>query len=348
MKLSEARDERDRQIELVQSGHDPVLQKQVQKRAAVAAIIAEQDSTFKTVALDWYRIESASWRESYAADVLSRLEAHLFPKLGRLTLQEITPKAIADTLKEIQSTGALEVAHRCKRYVRLICAYAVETGLITSSPARDIVRGGLRRLEENKPRPAIIEPLAFGELLNAVDGYEGRDVLRLALQILALTVPRPGELRLARWDNVNLDKATWIIPVSDAKQKREHKIMLSKQAVALFRELKAITGESALCFPLNEANDHKPISENALTYALNAIGYPGKVHCPHGFRASFRSIMARHWPNREILEKCLAHRNANDVERRYDRQEHWGERRKAMQKWADECETLKRRAALLG
>jgi integrase len=261
----------------------------------------------------------------------------VFPKLGRVTMQELTPPMILEALRAVEAKGAMEVAHRCKRYISTIGEYAVASGLITSNPARDIGKA-LRPLKENKHRPAIIEPIAFGGLLNAIDEYEGRDVLRLALQIIALTVPRPGELRLARWDNVNLHAATWIIPASDAKQKRPHKIALSKQAVKLFGELRDITGDSGLCFPLSEANDHKPISENALSYALNAIGYPGAVHCPHGFRSSFSSIMNESWPNPEIIEKCLAHRDPNEVRRAYARQEHWKERQKLMQAWAQRCE----------
>lgn len=338
MSLSDARIARDKQHELLRAGSDPATAKQRAKRESRRAVIAEQDNTFRKVAMLWYQDRAELWRDSYAANVLSRLQTYLFPTIGAIPIRDLDPPTILAALKSIR---AREVAHRCRKYVSAVCRYAIANHWLESDPARDL-SDALKPMREQKQRPAIVEPLPFGELLIAIDGYTGRAELRLALQIIALTVPRPGELRKAKWGNVR--GSEWIIPASDAKQNREHVIFLSRQARKLFDELRDLA---------DDASDDAPIwprmSENALAYALAKIGYPGAVHCPHGFRASFSSIMAqKKLAPEEITERCLAHLVGGDVSRRYDRYARKSERRAAMQAWADQCDVLRKQARLLG
>ncbi|MES1198531.1 MAG: integrase arm-type DNA-binding domain-containing protein [Pseudomonadota bacterium] len=331
MKLTDAREARDKQHELLRAGRDPATAKQRDKRERRHAVIAEQDNTFRNIALQWYANRAELWRDSYAGNVLSRLQTYLFPPLGAIPIRDLEPHMILTALEAIK---AREVAHRCRKYVSAICRYAVARRWLTSDPARDL-SDALKPMAEQKQRPALIERTPFGGLLNAIDGYSGRDELRIALQIIALTVPRPGELRKAKWGRVR--GAEWIIPASDAKQNREHVIFLSRQARALFDELREMakdTGDAAPIWP--------GMSENALSYALAKIGYAGDVHCPHGFRASFSSIMAQQkLAPEDITERCLAHLVGGDVSRRYQRYAKKAERKQAMQKWADECDRLR-------
>lgn len=338
MKLTDARNARDKQHELLRAGSDPATAKQRDKRERRRAVISEQDNTFRKIAMLWYQDRSELWRDSYAANVLARLQTYLFPTIGAIPIRDLDPSTILVALKAIR---AREVAHRCRKYASAVCRFAIANRWLDSDPARDL-SDALKPMAEQKQRPAIIEPVPFGELLNAIEGYKGRDELRIALQIISLTVPRPGELRKAKWGAVR--GAEWIVPASDAKQNREHVIFLSRQARALFEELRDMAENDS-----DDAPIWPGMSENALAYALSKIGYPGAVHCPHGFRASFSSIMAqKKLAPEEITERCIAHLVGTDTGRRYDRYARKSERKAAMQAWADQCDVLRKQARLLG
>jgi integrase len=156
---------------------------------------------------------------------------------------------------------------------------------MTPTPRRPLSRA--RRSTEETP---------FGELLRNISAYSGRNgnLVGIAVQLLAMTFVRPGTAAAAKWDHFDLDGAMWTIPANELKMKtfrdtvkelkdKPHQVPLSRQAVALLRELKELTGWSTFLFPGRKGS--RPISEQGLEVALNALGYQG-VHCPHGFRSS--------------------------------------------------------------
>jgi integrase len=179
----------------------------------------------------------------------------------------------------------------------------------------------------------------------AVQTYD-RPVVRIAMQVMAYCFPRPGECRLARWDEVDLDGRVWTIPAERTKMRREHKIPLSRQAVAAFRELHRLTGlESELCFPGQRASD-RPISENTICVALRTIGFAKEEMSAHGFRALASSLL--HEKSRfssETIERALGHQDANAIRRAYARGEHWNERVKLAQWWANYLDKLRDEAS---
>ena len=127
-------------------------------------------------------------------------------------------------------------------------------------------------------------------LLRAIDGYGGLGdkMTGYALRLLALTFVRTGELIGADWDEIDLEGATWIIPAARMKMRTEHVVPLSRQAVALLREVQAIGGGSRYVFP--GRNPDKPISNNTMLFALYRLGYKGKM-TGHGFRAVASTIL---------------------------------------------------------
>jgi integrase len=191
------------------------------------------------------------------------------------------------------------------------------------------------------------DPKAFGALMRAIGGYTGHRTITLALQILALTFPRPGELRLAEWEEVDLDNSVWSIPAHRAKMRREHRIPLSRQALARFQELKAITGRGVLCFPsLRSLN--KSLSENSLNAALRAIGYDGETHVAHGFRSSASSMLNEYSDfSADIIERALAHGDPDKIRRTYNRAQYWDERVRLSQWWADYLDALRTPGAVV-
>jgi integrase len=158
------------------------------------------------------------------------------------------------------------------------------------------------------------------------------------MKLMALTFVRSSELRGARWEEFDFERAEWRIPAARMKMGTEHVVPLSRQAVAVIEELRPITGRYELLFP-NRNNLNKPMSENALIYAMYRMGYHSKATV-HGFRATASTILHElgFWP--DVIERQLAHAERNSVRAAYHRSEYLEERRRMMQAWADYLDTL--------
>ena len=170
-----------------------------------------------------------------------------------------------------------------------------------------------------------------------VETLPARPVTRLAMRLLALTALRQGELRGAYWtefEGLDGKAPVWRVPASRMKMKREHVVPLSPQAVETLALLRTLTGTGPMPFP-STSNAHKPMSENALGFLLSRAGYQ-KLHVPHGWRASFSTIMNERYPaDRPIIDLMLAHKPRDAVEGAYNRAEHMARRRELAQIWAD-------------
>ena len=192
-----------------------------------------------------------------------------------------------------------------------------------------------------RSRSAILDRRELGELLNKIDGFTGQPSTKHALHLLALLAPRPGELRLSKWAEFDFDEAVWRVPAERMKMRRPHKIPLPSQAVEHLRELGRHTGTSDLLFP-SARSWKKPMSENTLNAALRRLGYTADQITAHGFRATFSTLANESglW-NADAVERALAHIEGNEVRRAYVRGEHWDERVRMADWWADQLDTMK-------
>jgi integrase len=156
-------------------------------------------------------------------------------------------------------------------------------------------------------RAAIVTPSGLGELLRAIDGYQGMSEVRAALQLLALTFVRPGELLRATWAEFDTDSAVWIIPAERMKMRRPHRVPLCRQALDVLDRLRIITGGAPLILPGARVRS-RPLSDNTLNAALRRLGYNGDEMTAHGFRATASSILneSGKW-NPDAIEAQLAH-----------------------------------------
>ena len=191
-------------------------------------------------------------------------------------------------------------------------------------------------------RAAIIEPKAFGGLLRAIAGYDGAPETAIALELLALTFVRPGELRAAEWVDFDLDAAVWAIPAEKMKMKRPHRVPLAPQAVTLLRKLQTITGHGRYLFP-SVRSSARCMSENTINAALRRLGYGQEDMTGHGFRSSASSMLNECglW-NADAIERQLAHVDNDSVRRAYARADFWDERVRMMDWWAQRCEEMRR------
>ena len=189
---------------------------------------------------------------------------------------------------------------------------------------------------------AITDPKEFGGLLRAIDGFSGQASNRIGLQLLALLYPRPGELRLAKWEELDLERRVWTIPAERTKMRRPHRIPLPDAAIDLLNELKALNSPGEYLFP-SIRTWKKPISDATFTAALRRLGYTGEEATPHGFRATFSTLANESglW-NPDAIERALAHVESNAVRAAYSRSDFWDERVRMADWWSEYLEGLRK------
>ena len=192
------------------------------------------------------------------------------------------------------------------------------------------------------PRAAIVAPKRFRRIVASYRGLSGGARNRAALELLALTFVRPGELRAAEWAEFDLDAAVWEIPAGRMKMRKAHRVPLAPRAVAILKELRKSTGQGRFLFP-SVRSVARCMSENTLNAALRRMGFKNEDMTSHGFRASASSMLNESglW-NADAIERQLAHVDADSVRRAYARAEFWDERVRMMTWWADRCDELRR------
>ena len=355
--LALARRKADEARRLVSSGTDPSDMRKaakvqaVQRREADRLADAGQPAvdSFEAVAREWWDTRRHEWSTSYADKVLARLVADVFPYIGRQPVAAVNAPKLLDVLRKIEARGVIETAHRAHESCSQIFRYAVGAGLVASDPARDLK--GLLRKPQARHFPAIVKPERLAELLRACDGYAGTPVVRAALRLAPMLLLRPGELRFARWTEIELDTATWLVPAERMKRERAgklngppHLVPLPSQAVQVLRELHALTGGGDLVFR-GERHHDRPMSENTINAALRALGFPADEVVGHGFRATARTLLAeRLGVDESVIEAQLAHSVRDSLGRAYNRTEYAAQRAVMLQAWADYLDQLRKGA----
>lgn len=325
--LKDARLKRDDARKLIANGHDPSQIKKETKRAAKV----KRFNAFENIAREWWDKQKENWTEDHAYRVIDSLETDIFPYLGNRPVSEITPQEVLETIRKVEGRGALNIAGRLMQRCSSIFRYAIQTGRARINPAGDLQ--GTLKTRKVKHQPSLPRS-ELPEFLNRLKKYDGLLQTRFALRLLALTFVRPGELRGARWEEIDFHKKEWRIPGERMKMRTEHIVPLSKQALEVLEELKPITGRYDLVFP-GERSKHKPMSENTLLFALYRLGYKDRA-TPHGFRATASSILNEQNFNPDAIERQLAHQERNKVRGAYTHHaEFLKERKKIMQWWAD-------------
>lgn len=336
--LVEARDTRDAARKQLRHGLNPMEERRV---ARVSAKIARA-TTFGAVADELLAKLELEKRASVTVSKRRWLLKELAADLCERPVAAITPAEILGVLKDVEAKGHLETARRLRASIGQVMRLAVATNRapLDLTPS---LRGAIASPKVTH-RAAITDKEGAGRLMVAVQTYD-RPVVRAAMQIMAYCFPRPGECRLTRWNEVDTDGKIWTIPAERTKMRREHKIPLSRQALATFRELHRLTGlESGLCFPGQRASD-RPISENTICVALRTIGFAKEEMSAHGFRALASSLLHEKSKfSSETIERALGHQDANAIRRAYARGEHWNERVKLAQWWADYLDGLREAA----
>ena len=321
--LKRAREKLDECRRLVADGINP-SSKRMAERAAGA-------ETFEAVAREWFAKQEPNWAKSHSSKVMDRLEADLFPWIGSRPVGSITPPELLICLRRIEARGAIDTAHRAHQNAGQVFRYAVATGRAPRDPSGDL-RGALAPVKKGH-FPSITEPEKIGQLLRAIDGYQGGGVVRCALKLAPLVFVRPGEMRAAEWAEIDLAKAEWRIKAERMKARVQHIVPLSHQAVTVLEELHPVSGDTRYVFP-SERTWMRPISENTVNAGLRRMGYSTDEMTAHGFRSMASTLLNEQGWNRDAIERQLAHGERDAVRAAYNYAQHLPERRKMMQAWA--------------
>ena len=331
--LKEARAARDEARRLIAQGVDPsARRKEISRQRVVDA-----ENSFEVVAREWFQKQAPIWSDIHQKNVISKLEKNIFPYLGHDTVAAVSAPNLLRVLRKIEERGAIETAHRTLSICGQVFRYAIATARAERDVAADL-KGALPPVKR-KHLPAIVDPERLSALLLEIDGYSGTLPVQCALKLAPLVFLRPGELRKAKWSDINLDDATWSFIVR--KTMTPLIIPLARQSVEILRELEPVSGRHEYVFP-NGRNPTRPMSENAVLAALRRLGIPKDEMCGHGFRATARTILDEQLGFRpELIEHQLAHKVRDPLGRAYNRTQFLEQRQNMMQVWADYLDDLR-------
>ena len=330
--LKTARERRDDAKRLLDNNCDPSEIKKKQKLETQQ----NYENNFENLAREWHKQKFHTWKPDHAETILKRLEANIFPKIGKRPIKDITPPELLAAVKTLEIEGKRDLAHRMMQHCSQIFRYAVVTGR-TNSDITPSLKGALQpAVSKNYAYLKESELPAFlRELGQYEKKYRGLPLTKLAFKMLILTFVRSSEIRGAKWEEIDFDKALWKVPAERMKMKTPHFVPLASQSIALLREIQAISGDnySGFLFP-SQNNPRNIMSENTFLRAIEVMGYRGKT-TGHGFRSTASTILNENGFRPDVIETQLAHCERDTVRAAYNHATYLNERRDMMQWWGD-------------
>lgn len=334
--LARAREKRAEARALLIEGIDPMQQAKVDKLERQALT----EHTFSAIAEE---LLEKNRKEGLAETTLSKktwLIGIANADLADMPVTLIKPMHVLVPLRKVEAEGNYETARRLRAVISQVFRYAVATARCEHDPTAGL-RGALI-VPKVRHRPAIVDRDGFAGLVRSIWDYDGAIETQAGLQLMALLYPRPGELRLSKWGEFDLQKRVWTIPAERTKMRREHRKPLSEPAVRILKRLQVVTGYEPWVF-VSQLSRGKPISENTLNGALRRLGFSANEMTSHGFRASASSLLneSGKW-HPDAIEAELAHMGADQVRKAYHRATYWDQRVEMAEWWGDQMLELAR------
>lgn len=333
--LAAARAKREEARKLLAEGQDPGLKRKLEKVAA--ATVAR--NTFGLVAEEYIGNLVAKGAADSTVSKNKWLLESLARPLASRPIAQIIPAEILELLKRIEKSGRRETARRLRGIMGTVFRYAIVTQRATMDPTVPLY--GALVPPRVKHRAAITDEKELGILMRSIDDYDGWPTIRAALQLLALTMARPGDIRGMKRSEIDFGRAVWRIPAERMKMRRPHDVPLSKQALMILKDIWPLSDSGELVLP-SVRSASKPLSENAMIVALRRMGYTTDEISPHGFRSAASTILNERGFHPDVIEAALAHQDPNDIRRVYNRATYWPERIKLLQSWADLLDEFKK------
>ena len=315
--LVEAREKAFANRKLARGGGDPLAEKRE----------ARDVPTFEEAAELVIEQKRAGWSNpKHAKDWPTSLRTYAFPRIGARLVSQVTTADVLEVLTPIWHDKPT-TARRVRQRIGAVMKWAVALGLRPDNPAGEAlgqVLGRQRAVVQHMPA------LPYGDVANAITAVRASSAsvaVKLAFEFLVVAACRSGEVRLARWDEFDLEDREWTIPAERMKAKRTHRVPLSGRALEILDEARALSDGDDLVFP---SPTGKPLSDGALSNPLRALGIAA---VPHGFRSSFRDWAGECTAPRAVMEAARAH-VVGGVEGAYARSDLFERRRTLMDQWA--------------
>ena len=319
--LQQARSLKDAARGKIKQGIDPAIEKRAEKVSKL--------NNFESVARAWHDAQRSDWSNNHTQKVIISLEKDIFPTLGSIPINEITPPTLLDTLKTIEKRGAYEQARRVTQRCDSVFKYAIASGIASYNPAQD-VQSALKK--PKKQNYNSIEPKELPAFISALEELSAHPTVKLATQMLMLTFVRTSELIKAEWPEFDLDNRMWEIPAERMKKKRTHLVPLSDRVIEILEELRLYSGHRQYVFA-SPNKPRVPISNNTILQAIKRMGYAGKM-TGHGFRHLASTSLNEMGYNPDAIEKQLAHVDGS-TRGVYNKAELIEDRKKIMADWSN-------------
>lgn len=328
--LKEAREKREIAKKDLKNNIDPSQKKKLEKLQQLTNL----ENSFESIAKDWHQKQKSNWTDRHFHYVLRRLEADIFPFLGKRPINEIEPPELLAVLKKIENRGAIDIAKRAKQTTGQIFRYAIANGIAKRDITADLKDALQTRKKKHFNR---LEEKELPEFLQKLENYHGDILTKLALKLLIQTILRTGEIIGARWQEIDFDKNEWHIPKERMKARRKHIVPLTNGSIEIIKQIRKLHHNEIYLFP-NANNSNKTISNNTLLYALYRMGYHGRT-TTHGFRGLTSTILNENNFNRDHIELQLAHSEDDKVRASYNHAKYLEQRHKMMKWWSEYLES---------
>lgn len=330
-----AREKRDDIRARIDRGEDP------------ASTTSDSATHFESITRAWLAQQRDRWTARHYTDVISSIERDALPVIGAVPIGAIDAPLLLKLLRDVEARGSIESARRLRQRISAVFAFAMSQGMAASNPAA-IVAGALQSAAEPREQPALLDIAAARQLIADVEQLDAPAVLKLASRLLALTAVRRAALLGMQWDELEgVDWSTgevaepiWRVPAERMKlragkkalAKYDHVVPLAPAAIDVLRTARVISGSAELVF--RRPGKNLPLRGGALRDLYVAAGYEGR-HVPHGWRATFSTIMNEAMPDaRAAIDQALAHSPKDKVEAAYNRSAQLGRRREIYDAWA--------------
>ncbi|MEZ9718742.1 integrase domain-containing protein [Vibrio cyclitrophicus] len=314
---------------LIAKGTDPKTKKAQEKEVQKSLT----EHTFVNIATEWFQLKKTEVTLNYADDIWRSLERNIFPTLAQTPISHITAPMVIELLRPIEAKGSLETIKRLCQRMNEIMGYAVNSGIVHSNPLTNI-KAVFQKPE--KQHMKVIDPKELPELMRAIANANIKKTTRYLLEWQLHTMTRPAEASNARWDELDLENNVWIIPAERMKKRKEHRIPLTSQMLALLDKIKLISGHREFIFP-SDKDPKKPCHSQTANAALKRMGFAGRL-VSHGLRALASTTLNEQGFDPDEIEACLAHVDKNEVRRAYNRTDYLERRRKVMDWWGEHIE----------
>ena len=290
------------------------------------------NNTFKFVALQHHEVKKTSISSDHAKDVWRSIELHLLPRLGETPIHKLNAPTVIHALKPISAKSLETVKRLCQR-INEVMIFAVNTGLIHHNPLAGISKAFETPTKKNMP---TLQPDELPDLMKALSIASIKLTTRCLIEWQLHTMVRPSEAAGTRWDEIDIEKALWIIPAERMKKRKAHTVPLTPQALGLLETIKPLTGQSEYVFT-GDRNPRKPTNSSTANMAIKRMGFHGRL-VAHGLRALASTTLNEQGFDPDVIESCLAHVDKNEVRAAYNRAEYIERRTKVMSWWSEHIE----------